>query len=387
MDFPPFIAVAANLQRWIFGDALWGLRVLPALAGAALVWLTMDTARRLGGKVQAQLLAGGVVLLGPLFLRTSTLFQPVVFDQLWWSLALWALLRRGLDENPRWWLGVGTALGLGLLTKFSIAFLALPLAVAVLLTPLRRDLATPWPWVAAGLSLLIGHPSLAGQVALGWPFFTQMADLQAGQLARVTYSSFIGEQLMMVGPGALIAGIGAAWLLGPRQSAAHRAVGLAAGGAFLLLMLMHGKPYYAGPVYPLLLGAGAAALIRVGRQTWSGMRLWIPRLAFGGLALAQLGYGAVGIPMGLPILAPEPMARYADRLGITEATTTNRGQVLELPQDYADMIGWQAFADTVIRVWNELEVAIGSGGTAAESGTWPWWRAATRKTCAPTSTR
>jgi len=37
MEFPPFVAVASNLQRFAFGDTLWGLRVLPALAGAGLV--------------------------------------------------------------------------------------------------------------------------------------------------------------------------------------------------------------------------------------------------------------------------------------------------------------------------------------------------------------
>ena len=50
MDFPPFIAVAANLQRFLLPDALWALRVLPALAGAALVWVAMDTTRRLGSR-------------------------------------------------------------------------------------------------------------------------------------------------------------------------------------------------------------------------------------------------------------------------------------------------------------------------------------------------
>jgi len=51
------------------------------------------------------------------------------------------------------------------------------------------------------------------------------------------------------------------------------------------------------------------------------------------------------------------MARYAARLGVTEATTSNRGEQLDLPQDYADMLGWEAFGDTVIRVWQELDPA------------------------------
>jgi hypothetical protein len=356
MDFPPFIAVVANLQRFLFGDTLWALRVLPALAGAGLVWIAMDTTRRLGGKVVAQVLAGGTVLLCPLFLRASGLFQPVVFDQLWWSLALWCLLRRGLGEEPRWWLGVGTALGIGLFTKFSIGFVALPIAVAAVVTPLRKDLATPWPWVGALLSLVIGHPSLAGQVALGWPFLTQMADLQATQLARVSFSSFLSEQVLMVGPGVLLAAVGAVWLL-TQRSPAHRGTGLAAIGAFALLMFLHGKAYYAGPIYPVLLGAGAAAVSRFGLKAESAARARLGRLALGGVAVAQLGYGAVALPLGLPVLSPEPMARYAAWLGVTEATTSNRGEQLDLPQDYADMIGWQAFADTVVRVWQDLDDA------------------------------
>jgi hypothetical protein len=357
MDFPPFIAVAANLQRFLFGDTLWALRVLPALAGAGLVWIAMDTARRLGGRVVAQVLAGGIVLLCPLFLRTSGLFQPVVFDELWWSLALWCLLRRGLGDEPRWWLGVGAALGIGLFTKFSIAFVAFPIAVAAVVTPLRKDLATPWPWVGAVLSLAIGHPALAGQVALGWPFLAQMADLQATQLARVSFSSFLSEQVLMVGPGVLLAAVGAVWLLAQRQSPAQRGTGLAAVGAFTLLLLMSGKAYYAAPIYPVLLGAGAAAVSGFGLKAGSTARARLSRLALGGVAVAQLGYGAVALPLGLPVLSPEPMARYAAWLGVTEATMSNRGEQLDLPQDYADMMGWQAFADTVVRFWQDLDDA------------------------------
>src|SRR3970282_356344 len=51
------------------------------------------------------------------------------------------------------------------------------------------------------------------------------------------------------------------------------------------------------------------------------------------------------------------MARYAARLGVTAATRTNTGVQLDLPQDYADMLGWSAFADTVARVFNGLPAA------------------------------
>jgi hypothetical protein len=48
------------------------------------------------------------------------------------------------------------------------------------------------------------------------------------------------------------------------------------------------------------------------------------------------------------------MARYAARLGIAEAVTTNRGEVLALPQDYADMLGWRGQVEAVARVYHAL---------------------------------
>ena len=40
VDQPPLIAFVAWFARHAFGESLIGLRLLPALAGAALVWLT-----------------------------------------------------------------------------------------------------------------------------------------------------------------------------------------------------------------------------------------------------------------------------------------------------------------------------------------------------------
>jgi hypothetical protein len=48
------------------------------------------------------------------------------------------------------------------------------------------------------------------------------------------------------------------------------------------------------------------------------------------------------------------MARYAEALGLTRAVTTNRGTVLPLPQDYADMLGWKEQVAEVARVYRQL---------------------------------
>jgi len=186
-----------------------------------------------------------------------------------------------------------------------------------------------------------------------------MADLQSSQLARVTWDAFLGEQILMVGPGVILAAAGLVALVGRRSSAAHQGVGLAALGALAFLLILHGKPYYAGPIYPVLVGAGAAALSNEAykKPQGRGLRGFATSLgAWGTLAILSLQavFGIVTLPMGLPVLPREPMAHYSERLGITAATRTNVGVQLELPQDYADMLGWREFADTVALVWSRL---------------------------------
>lgn len=346
MDFPPFIALAANLARLLGGDTLLAIRFFPALAGTALLVLAAVLVHELGGGVRAALLAMLAVLLAPLFLRSASLFQPVVFDQLWWTLALYALLRIGRRGARRDWLLLGVAGGLGLLTKFSIGFIAVGVLVALLATRERRWLRTRWPWLAAATALAIGSPSLIGQLQLGFPVAGQMNDLQQAQLARVTPLGFLAGQALMIGPAVLLALAGLVWLLvGRAAHGGRRAAGVACATALLLLLALQGKPYYAGPLYPLLLAAGAVALERVTRGS---------RTAAAGAAVLVAVYGALALPLGLPVVPPEPMARYAAWLGLTPAVQTNTGAVLPLPQDYADMLGWEEQVAAVAEAYHAL---------------------------------
>jgi hypothetical protein len=123
--------------------------------------------------------------------------------------------------------------------------------------------------------------------------------------------------------------------------------------------VLHGKPYYAGPVYPVLVGAGAAALSNTAykKPQGRGLRGFATSLGAWGTAailVLQIAFGLVTLPMGLPVVPREPMARYSEMLGVTSATRTNVGVQLELPQDYADMLGWEEFADSVAGVWSRL---------------------------------
>jgi len=349
MDFPPFIAVVANAERGIFGESLLAMRLASALAGGVIVYVAMRAAARLGGRTLALSLTALTLLSSALYLRAANLFQPVILDQLWWTLGLYTLLRLRQTGGRRRWLVLGVVGGLGLLTKFSILFFGFSVLVALVLSPQRRDLATRWPWLALLIALAIGSPSIVGQVRLGFPVVGQLRDLQAVQLAHVTPLDFVFGQILLTGPAFFLAAAAVAALLLAKRWAQLRIVGWTALAAFTTLLVLHGKHYYLGPIYPVLFGIGAV-LIEGG---WNGRR---PKASRWALVVLQLGWGTLLWPVGLPLLAPERMEAYTRRTGLAPFVNgTNTGGRLRLPQDYADMLGWEDRVQAVARVYASLD--------------------------------
>jgi dolichyl-phosphate-mannose-protein mannosyltransferase len=346
MDYPPAIALLADAGRTVVGDSLVGLRMVPALAGTALVVLAALLAREFGGGWRAQALTALCVIANPLFLRSANLFQPVVFDQLTWTLALLALARLLGGYGPGSWLVLGLSLGLGLLVKFSIGVIGVAITVAILLSRLRRALRTPWPWAALLLALVIGSPTLVGQLRLGFPILEQMAHLRATQLQRITPIDFLFGQLLW-GPSTLMALAGLASLLWSHRLEAFRALGITCLAASALILLVHGKAFYIGPIYPLLFASGAVQVEALGESATAEFVNW-------GTVTVLVGFALLISPLGLPYLWPFRMSIYVQSLGLTEAVRTNTGELGELPQDYADMIGWKQQAAAVARVYRSL---------------------------------
>lgn len=349
MDFPPLIAMLAEAVRAVSDSSLFAYRVVPALFGTGIVWLAVLTARELGGGRTAQVLTAIAVICNPLFLRVASLFQPVVLDQFWWMLGFYALVRLGHSSDRKWWMLLGVAGGLGLLSKFSILFFGAAVLAGVVLTR-RRDLLTAGPWMALGIALVVGAPSLIGQSALDWPLFDQMAGLKQGQLDRITFAGFVGEQLLW-GPAAfLFAVAGAVAFVRAPALARHRVVGWSAIAAFVLYAVTKGKSYYVGPIYPVLFAGAGVWVEQLARPTLRRTLAW-------GVAALTVLFGMATLPFGLPVLPPEPMSRYAAATGVTAGVRTNWGELLALPQDYADMTGWREKVEAVAAVYRSLPPA------------------------------
>jgi len=113
VDMAPMVAWVAALSRWLMGDSLFALRILPALAGAALVWLTGVIARELGGGSIAAFVAQLAVLAGGVYLAIHNFLSMNAFEQVLWTLAGYLVIRIINTGNQNCGYGLGLWLAWG----------------------------------------------------------------------------------------------------------------------------------------------------------------------------------------------------------------------------------------------------------------------------------
>jgi hypothetical protein len=348
VDHPPLCVLLLRGVRALLGESIWAIRLLPALAGAATVLLVGLMARALGGGRDAQLVAMLAALVAPAYLGASHAYSMNGFDILFWAGAAYLLIRIA-KGGPSWlWLALGAALGLGLQNKISILWLGLGLLVGLVLTPLRRELRTPWPWAAAAIAAALFLPHLVWQQAHGWPTLEFIRNATQEKMTPIAPWAFIRSQLRMMNDvTAPVWLAGLVWLLAARSGRPVGALGWAYLTVFAILIASRtSRPGYLAPAYTWLLAAGGLAIEQLIERLG---RAWLRSAV---LALLVLG-GALRAPFGLPVLPVESYIAYARALGVAPSTA-ERKELAALPQSYADMHGWDAIVGTVAKVRRRL---------------------------------
>jgi hypothetical protein len=180
VDHPPFFPWVLRLHRELFGDSLLALRMLPAAAGALTALLTASMARRMGGGLFAQVLAALALMVSGTSLVMFSWFSVNCLEILLWTTTAWLLLELCRSKEPRLWVALGVVLGISFLTKHTTVLPIAGLAVATMLSPLRRDLLGPWPWVGTLAFASIVSPNLYWQVAHDWASLEYYRGLAVG---------------------------------------------------------------------------------------------------------------------------------------------------------------------------------------------------------------
>src|ERR1700685_1874671 len=294
VDAAPLIAVYAKIAL-LMGGSLAALRILPALAGTALVALSILIARELGGGRYAQLLTGVVILLCPAVLWAGSLMTMNAFEPLFWMGCIWVVARILRTGDSRLWLGFGLLAGVGLENKHSTLSFGFAVTVALLLTHHRREFARRWIWVAGAIAVALLLPNIIWQIRHHFPTIEDLANVRReGKNVVLGPLAFIKDQIFDVGwilfPVWLL---GLFWFL---RDLRWRVLGLTFAVFFLLMEVAHAKNYYVFPIYPMLLAGGAVVIDRA-IDRWLANRTAVKR------AMTRVAVVAIIVLGTLPTVA------------------------------------------------------------------------------------
>ncbi|MCB9782180.1 MAG: glycosyltransferase family 39 protein [Candidatus Omnitrophica bacterium] len=266
----------------------------------------------------------------------------VVFDQFFWVLTIYLVLRTLQSQNDRGWLWVGAAIGLGLLTKHSMVFLCFGLTVAILLTPHRKRLLSPYFWAGVGIAFFLFLPNLIWQMNHDWATLEFLRGLNENRMQRISRIEFLIGQFLYMGPfNAPVWIAGLIFFCLSSAGKPYRIFGWTYFAILILFLIVQSKIYYLGPAYPMLFAAGGVAFERL----FNRLNL---RWAFHALTLFVVLGGLVLLPFSAPVLSFENFKRYADRILFLLPHSNEADDTLN------DMFGWPEMVEAVADVYRSL---------------------------------
>jgi 4-amino-4-deoxy-L-arabinose transferase-like glycosyltransferase len=335
--YPPLAPFVARVALSIFGPSIPGVRLFSTLAQALSMILAGLMVRDLGGRRWAQVLAAVAVAIAPYALLGGALFHYSSFDYLWWVLAAYMTIRLLKSDDRRWWLGIGTVIGVGMMTKYTMAFLVAGIIVGVILTRTRLHLASPWLWGGVALCLLVVTPNLIWQIRHGFISWEFMQSIHARDVRVGRAQGYLIEQLVFAANPATIP----LWVMGlyfyffARPGRSYRLLGWMFLVPFVLFLVTQGRSYYLAPAYPMLF-AGGAVVVEHWLISLPAVRARLVKgIIWGTLAIGGVVFAAIALPIA-PVNSP--LWDFAS----------------EINGELKEQIGWPELAETVAGIYADL---------------------------------
>jgi 4-amino-4-deoxy-L-arabinose transferase-like glycosyltransferase len=262
VDCPPFTPFVAHVAEMLFGTSLVAIRFFPAVSQGLVLVLTGLMVQRMGGNRWAQVIAAGGAAISGVSLSQGSIFMYVSFDFLWWVMVAYGVISLLKTGDARWWLAIGAAIGLGLMTKLTMSFLVAGVIAGVLFTPARRNLKSPWLWAGVVVALLIFLPNLLWMAQHDFISLQKLSAMHARDVRNGYYKWFLVDQLYSAAnPSSIYL-----WVLGLyffwRSSSGpnYRPLVWMYAVPLVGFLALQGRGYYLAPAYPMLIAGGAYCL-------------------------------------------------------------------------------------------------------------------------------
>ena len=345
MAVPPLLSVFAWITN-LFGNSMFWIKFWPSLFGAFTFLITGKIIISFGGRALA-LCLGFLPFIFGAFLRVHFLFQPNFLDIFFWMMIAYSILRFIQTQKNLWLYVFGISAGLGMMSKYSIAFFIISILLGLLITRNRKIFLNKHLYFSGLIAFLIFLPNLVWQYIYHFPVIVHMQELHQFQLQYVEPSGFLLDQILMNLPCVFI------WIAGLyfiifKEKGKYRIFAWAYLFVILILLYFQGKSYYSLGVYPILFAFGA---IRLERFSTQHSRVW--KYVF---IIIPCALGIRMIPLLLPTWKPAKLAAFYEA-GHFYKTGFLKWEDLKnhpLPQDFADMLGWKEMTEKTAKAYNSL---------------------------------
>jgi hypothetical protein len=340
------------LTSWIsyiilqLGNSIFWVKFFPVLFGVLTIIIVWKAIEALNGNLFALILGATCVLFSAL-LRLNTLYQPNSFDVLAWTTFYFIVIKYVKTENTKWLFIGAVIFALGFLNKYNIAFLVIGLLPALLFSKHRIVFTKAKLYFAILLSLLIILPNLLWQYNNNFPVIHHLKELTDRQLVNVDRVGFLKSQLLFY-IGALVVIFSSFYaLLFHKPFKEYRFFFFSILFTLLTFLFFKAKDYYAIGIYPIYISFGAVYLSNTLDDGWKTylkpILIAIPLLLF--------------IPtyrVAFPNKSPKYIVKHPKHYKKLSLLRWEDGKDHQLPQDFADMLGWKELALKVDSVCSKL---------------------------------
>ena len=312
---PPLAPAVLHMFWLAFGKA--GPFLLSQLCIAATLWCVWGMGQRLVSRERA--FVGTVLAMGVFFYTYPALeFNHNIAQMPLWAGLGWCFLLALQEGKLRHWLLLGLLAGLAMLTKYSMGVVLACLGAYLLLSPARRLLARPGPWLALGVMLAVLSPHLVWLWQSDWlpmAYASRRAATDSAYHPALSALNFVATQALNHLPMAVIVLV-AAWrarkslgshrpVSAPEPDRLHTAwpgflLTMALGPAVLIALLgllaglrlhdMWGAPIWAFSGLLVAAALPAAWVAPLRPRILCGLAVWLVLISV--LAGTYLAYGA-----------------------------------------------------------------------------------------------
>ncbi len=188
---PPLIGLIAKISTLFFGHSAFALNFFPALAGGISIVLISLIIKELGGNIFAIIITSLAFILSPSYLRSNSLMQPVAFDQFFWLLSAYFIVKLISTSQTKYWLFLMSVWAIGFMNKYLIAVFAVSFILALLFTRHRKLILSRHFLFGILLGFIIVLPNIIWQYNHNWAAFHHLSELSKSQLVNVSAIGFL----------------------------------------------------------------------------------------------------------------------------------------------------------------------------------------------------